>query len=695
MGVLFFIFFSFLVWSEPHVVMVKSPQYLPTTPIADIACWDKDNQFDISLCQITKADFSCEKGVELSNVHGYKPPPPLGSNIDRDFDLNVKDHTIGQKYLMHEAGDFVIENFVKVNSITLLEDSSKDITKYFTPRGQFLYFGDHPEFISYLQPFLAKSTIIIKGICTKYKSKLPINIFPIYEKPDKKSKEIGKIVVYGIKVGNQPLNISIQGVAGGKIQHYPLKVSPFGFYKQIDKISGEFIDVGDGPWGKSGWSIIPHASMFTGAAIYFQGPDGSILEFYKDEKGDLFKRLISKNAISSAGDYAVGSISHAQQQEYLDKKGQLTLSVYDISIPQKREFEVPSLIDLTNGQFIIDGPSSERFVAIYNSGKIESTLLGHLHLSFKDNHLSINFVDNKNHIIKYVPDYFIGRCGTHPKFTALQNIVQKQNFFSNIGEGPWGKAGWVRQTRIPLSSEDLPIKFKYQEREIQHLGMNYSGMHLSLRFFSSDYRHSRNHDYRREPLELKVEFDFVEMDGKILLEPSCESKKVVEQIKYETRYVNLVSDKPAIRHNIYKSMNDESSLVGYLEYHGESKVYQRKLAFIPLRGSPVNVNPLFNKVCPDTKDYLLMPAISQQGAWVELGDGHWGKSAWIKGHSHPITDLPLMFWFPQLGFLSLDKIEEHSFFFTRDGNKQEVRAKQELYTNEGKILGSFSCRVKN
>lgn len=687
-------FLSSSVWSHPNVAVLKLYKDIAvgSIPIPDITCWENDTQFDPSLCQIVKSYYQCEKGVELRI--GYRPPPDANSKIDPRLEIISMKHAIGYRDFLIEGDDLFIESFVKISSVVLVEDSNKDITKFFKIQGPYLSYSGHSDFINNIRSSSSKSTFVIKGLCSRYKSKLPVHIYPVYKNANNSSEVIGKIVLYRSSGWNPPFELNIKAIKGTAIQDYDFDRNSFGAFKQVKEVSGEYVNVGEGPWGKSGWSVIPFASMFSDSNVYFHGPSGSLLEFFKDKKGTLYKRSISSDAIKDRDDQKVGNISVAHQSDYINNKGQLILPVYDVRIARRRESEVPSLVDFSGGQFVVDGPAGNRSIPIYSSSNQDSPLLGTIHLDFKNNQLIAHFINDKNQSIEYVSDIFQGRCGIDFRFSALQNVVEQVNVFSNIGKGPWGEAGWVRESRFPITRADLPVKFKLLEREIYQIDLMNSGMHLDLNYFPRSRLSIRDLRRIREKPTEKVEIDFVQMSGKLLLEPSCKLEKIAKSSKYESRLMNLASNSIANRYEVYQSFEDNSRILGHLDSSDE-RDYRRAVRFTPLNGRPVKVDTLMNRSCPNQKDYLLIGVISQQGNWVELGKGPWGESAWIKGASDLVVDLELEYWHPRSvpGFLKM--INDDSYvFIDRYQNKQEVRAREEIYSDEGKLLGQFNCGVK-
>lgn len=119
-----------------------------------------------------------------------------------------------------------------------------------------------------------------------------------------------------------------------------------------------------------------------------------------------------------------------------------------------RQMSEPKLVNLV----------SDSMVIVYSEPRESTaTILGNLIFKTEDNKFQPTFVSLKNKFVKFTPDFYAGYCKGTDRNLALNNVYEEKNGYSNIGPGPWGSIGWVKNQSYKINDPDLPIVLTYKE----------------------------------------------------------------------------------------------------------------------------------------------------------------------------------------------------------------------------------------
>lgn len=545
-------------WADTYIAIYQNNKLMNLNSDRVLKCWDNMEVFDKDLCEIVEKNYKCEREFEFNvtrSEYFYETKSEKGkhyrkieSNNNRNFIFNPNQNTFGYHTFADLRQDHVIEGFSKISSVKLKGSPDKDMTRLFKVRGRHITYSDDNTFKSFFKPLSTSSTIVIKGECTKYKSRVPLSEYAVYAEPRKDSELIGRIITYkdSSSENSQRKSIAI-GRSGHEENELELNLkSPMGSLSQVNEVEGSFINVGEGVWGKSGWSEIPFVKMFSGQPIYFQGPDDTIIEFFKEGIDTYYKRVIPKNLASDKENLSSGEVFPALKSEIFGENETLKLPVVEISPYNRNTSDIPALVKFIDGDFLTNGPTANKRILLYSDKFTGSSLLGFIEFEFDQNHLSAYFIDKNNKKTKYIPDYFLGRCGKELRFSAFHNAIEINDLFSQIGPGPWGEKAWVKEPRHLITERRLPIKFMFNNRVIDHIEFfdklilefypKFGGISESV---AKDIRLKMDRE-RHLPTQIRMNISEVEMDKKLLLEHSCQESRVVALKDYELLYTDLL-----------------------------------------------------------------------------------------------------------------------------------------------------------
>lgn len=182
-----------------------------------------------------------------------------------------------------------------------------------------------------------------------------------------------------------------------------------------------------------------------------------VLEESKNSKNLNFEHMITriappieKNSINRF--FESKSMSLVQNNNKTDVTSLFTSSPESFLGAEKEDFE-PKLIH-SPAKLEIQGmckvsefkPQPESFPIYSDAGKKKK--IGDLQASFNDG-ASYQYIENGMKS-EFKPNIYSGFCTNSEKHLGVQRVIGSEEILSDLGEGPWGKHGWIELTAYTL-----------------------------------------------------------------------------------------------------------------------------------------------------------------------------------------------------------------------------------------------------
>lgn len=566
-------------------------------------------------------------------------------------ELVLNGHTISFKLQDSDSTD-TSYGFEEISLIRLSNNNTL-LTDFFDLKKSTLEIKDPARFSEAIKKFPVYN-LKIRGKCGTYYSRVPHESYPIFSKPY--SKKMGDIHIFSI---NNEFRAVYEN-AEGKQQEFSsnLDVSHYNFYFQAVSKEGEFSNLGKGVWGEEAWIKAPSDHLFSSDnSYYFQGKsEDEYVEFFKSYNGDLFKRLVNANELNRDSIF-YGDIVKTKESELFDDKGIIKLPIIDMGISYRNSMEIPQLVDLTNGEISIEGQVKSSKISLFKEPDDSSSILGHLEFTIEGEGKILSGVfwpvAGTSSQRPYVSDYYQGLCSGHFKYSALNNVEKVFNQFSQIGKGPWGDKAWVKSQRFDITDRRLPVTLLYKNEHILRL----------IDYWDAQRQFNIHYD-GQSPFLINRE-DIIEA-GKISLKPYCPSgyKANLSQV-VKPRYISLIPDslegfshsklcgplnssipsqvcKPLKEFSVdlFEKPDKKSQRIGEITSVYDPSIGNNGMVQLFFRRGGVEQKfetNFYGDYCDLRRKHLYLQLVwGDKDDWANLGEGIWGKEAWVYLQPKPV-----------------------------------------------------------
>ena len=139
--------------------------------------------------------------------------------------------------------------------------------------------------------------------------------------------------------------------------------------------------------------------------------------------------------------------------------------------------------------------------------------VGEFNISY-DNGVSYQYSGSDGKKSAFVPNLYNGYCENSERYLGIQKIVDSKEILSDLGEGPWGKHGWIEIPSEKLFSSD----FVFSVPKLGAIKLKPSDKFDVLKF---DYYEGEGHS-ENEVREVKRD-DLISPDGILNVKMDCET----------------------------------------------------------------------------------------------------------------------------------------------------------------------------
>lgn len=562
-------------------------------------------------------------------------------------ELVLNNNKLSYKFLSTNSRDVNFE-FEEVSSVTI---NKKLAIENFKVQESNIEISD-----THFREFIKDSPIFIidiKGKCATNHNRIPLKSYPVFSKPN--ANKMGDIHIFST---NYELQSFYEKLQSNSYQEFKsnLDVGHDVFYYQAVSSDDGFVNLGEGVWGNEGWIKVPLSSFFSlHGMFYLKGKtDKEYVEYFRSYNNDLYKRTVSKNAFNRDSFFS-GVIVKTEDSELLNENDVLKIPIIDREGSNRNNMDVPKLVDLTNGEISIRGTVKSSRIALYKEPRDDSSIEGFLEFSYEDDLLKGYYlsVSDKKNRIPFTSDYYQGRCSGYFEYSALNNVEDVFNEYSQIGEGPWGKKAWVKSRRFDVGDKRLPVNILYKDKHVLQ-DINYYG--------KNEFRiYYKKNSYVQD---MMIKIDDIRSANKVVLKPYCfnDDKINLSQV-VEPRYISILPDsmdkfKPSNNCSSLESISSLKKCKPLQEYSiklfekpyiGSKNAGEILAIFDPSIRNEGSVRLIYRKdgvdhkfetnfygdYCSSKHLYLQLVWGSVDG-WANLGEGLWGKEGWVNIEPTPV-----------------------------------------------------------